>query len=394
MMAPMPSANVLAAAQRAHELAATPSSRPREGHRRRRWLAVGDPQTTPERYFDVIDAAGALGDDGMLLPDFGLVSMGDHFDFGTDVAVSRAAGPALLAWLAAHAPDQVVILAGNHDIVRVCELAFETDGSWAEARAMAAELGEDRGSLATFHERFPNIPLPALVRRDFAGFEERQRALVQRLLLDGRMQLAVTARCDALASSDLLLVHTAITPRELAGLGLDVDAPAKTIAAALSTLLREAVARVAARWCAGLPAALDLAPVYVAGVSGFEGGGFLYHRPGDPDADGGGRRDDYAGARPRRFDPRALPRDLAQVVGHDPHPKRAKEMSAWTTDAARAAGDGHLRTLRVHGDAPVYDLGLAPHVGGGATLYLTDAGLGRGAERVPVMWLDEVHMGA
>ena len=46
-------------------------------------------------------------------------------------------GSNVLRWLAEHPPDQVVILMGNHDAARVMELAFESDESFAGARALA-----------------------------------------------------------------------------------------------------------------------------------------------------------------------------------------------------------------------------------------------------------------
>ena len=54
-----------------------------------------------------------------------LVSIGDHFDWGerADRPTARKSGLALLSWLSAHPADQVVVIAGNHDLGRVGELA-------------------------------------------------------------------------------------------------------------------------------------------------------------------------------------------------------------------------------------------------------------------------------
>lgn len=383
-------ARIERAASRARDLADRPEIGGREGARRARWLAIGDPQTTPERFFGVLEGAGLLADDGRLRSDVGLVSVGDHFDFGRDAAAARDAGPAILGWLAAHPRDQVVILAGNHDVARVDELAGETDESFAEARALAQSVDRGAAPLAAFHERFPSIATPELVLRDYSGFAASQRALVQRLLLEGRMALAAVGRAS-IAPDELLLAHTAITARELDALGLPRAAGAAAIVESLAGFLRDAVARVAPRWRAGELAPLDLAPMHLPGRAGEEGGGFLYHRPGDPEGDGGARRRDFEGARPRRFDARALPEGLAQVVGHDPHQKRAEELARWTSEAARAAGDGHLRTLQVEAGAPRYELGLKRHRASAATLYMIDAGLGRGAERVPLFPLERVE---
>jgi hypothetical protein len=353
-------------------------------------MAVGDPQTTPETFFSVLDDAGVLGDDGFLRDDVGLVSMGDHFDFGGDAERARDAGPPILAWLAAHPSDQVVVLIGNHDAARVVELAYEGDASFAEARALAEAIHRGEAREDEFHARFPAIPTSGLARRDYAGFTESQRALVQRLLLEGRLALAACARLADASATSALLAHTVVTRRELALLGLDEPASADAIARAIQAHLRAALERVAPAWRAGERAALDLSPINVPGTTRLEGGGFLFHRPADPDRDGGARAWEVEGERPRRFDPRTLPRDLVQIVGHDPHEKRKKEMPSWTTARAEAAGEGHLRTLQVVGETPVYDLGVLPHVAGAATVYLVDVGLGHGVERAPLFPLGDL----
>src|SRR5207245_5816220 len=84
------------------------------GQRRSIRVAIGDPQTSLERFFGVLDANRLLGDGGRLRPDVQLVSMGDHFDWGEPPDRDRARGEvlALLARLAPHPPRPVVLRGG------------------------------------------------------------------------------------------------------------------------------------------------------------------------------------------------------------------------------------------------------------------------------------------
>ncbi len=152
------------------------------------WLALGDPQTTRARLFTFLDDAGALGNDGDLADDVGVVCVGDYFDFHGDPAHVAREGLGALRWLAEQPPDRCVLLVGNHDLCRVMELEMFDDASFGEARAFALSLEEaaKRGATAadeTFAERYPDLPTPGLIRRDFQGFSVAQRALVKRLLL-------------------------------------------------------------------------------------------------------------------------------------------------------------------------------------------------------------------
>lgn len=363
------------AVQRAYALADAPLGDVAPGAAPARWLAVGDPQSSPERFFTFLDRAGALGDDGMLRPDVGLLSIGDHFDYGMDAARAARDGLAILRWLAEHSAAQAVLITGNHDLCRVGELAYETDESFAEARAIGEEVmrlekidpeSPRLGELhAAFYQRFPRLPGPRLAGRDFNGFTTAQRALVQALLLKRRFALAATGD---LVSGRAVFVHAGISPREVALLG--VPAEPEPLAAALNQRLDRAVEQVGPAWSRGEPAPLDLAPLHHAGRSGEEGSGFLYHRPVNP-----ARTSPMSPERPRRFDARTLPRELLQVVGHTAHRKARDELHPWVTERAAAVDNGGIRTLSVTDERVVYDMGVLPHAAGAATMIMIDAGM-------------------
>jgi hypothetical protein len=171
-----------------------------------------------------------LGDDGMLAPDVRLISMGDHFDYDGERAEVGREGLAILRWLAEHPREQIPILAGNHDVCRVMELAPLDDRDFAEARVMAAELDAAKRRAQdvaereqAFFERFPSVPSPGIVMRDFLSHGEAQRSLVQSLLLAGRMTLALTAQLPD--GREAILTHAAITRRELALLSPASETP-------------------------------------------------------------------------------------------------------------------------------------------------------------------------
>jgi len=355
------------AVQRAHDLAKQPLREIVDRATPTRWFAVGDPQSSPERFFTFLDRAGAIGEDGMLRADVGLLSIGDHFDYGMDAARAARDGTAILRWLVEHPASQTVLIAGNHDLCRVGELAFETDLSWAEAPARGEELlrRESEGRpddelLARFSERFPNIPNFRLAVRDFNGFTTAQRSLVQSLLMRRRFALAAAGR---VGPDEALFVHAGLGPRELRLLG---DASAATI----NRYLDRAVDRVREEWESNAHARLELEPLHIAGTSGAEGGGFLYHRPVNVE-----RTDPIDPVRPRRFDARALPRDLLQVVGHTAHKKSREELQPWVTPRAEATENGGIRTLQVDDERIVYDMGVLPHAPGKGTMIMIDAGM-------------------
>lgn len=329
----------------------------------RRWFVVGDPQTSTGTFFEVLARYDLLGDDGWLRDDAGLVSMGDHFDFGgPPVEVVEAHGRHILAWLAAHPRDQTIILAGNHDLSRVMELAFETDASFQQARSLAGrveEATESRRELEeSFAKAFPNIPTPGIAARDYSSFSVAQRSLVEQLLLARRMRLATSAVLPG--GREALFTHAGITIRELAMLEMSDERAPGTLAAALEAWFHDAVDVARPRWSRGERWALDLRPLHVAGTTGREGGGLLYHRPARRDrpelVDGQWALDAES---PRRFEPASLPSGLVQVAGHSSHKRLKKELAGWVDPSVREALHVSVRTLRVEPGEPRYVGGLS-----------------------------------
>ncbi|MEO8701059.1 MAG: hypothetical protein ABI867_13505 [Kofleriaceae bacterium] len=335
-----------------------------------RIVAIGDPQASAARFFGALAAHGLLGDAGWLRGDARLVAMGDYFDFPGDDAPE--AGVLILGWLAAHAPEHVAIVFGNHEAARVMELASVTDARFREAaiaaRPIAKLTGDARDTAeAKFARAFPEVATPGYAARDYSSFTGEQRDLVKRTLVAGRLVLAATA---AIHGEPALITHAGVTERELALLALP-DRHPQTIADALNERLRAAIDHVAPAWRAGELAALSLEPLHVAGAGGEEGGGLLYHRPSDPDRPGADQAWEHAVRAPRRYDPRALPRGLVQIVGHTGHKKAAQEMPRWLT-AGDSDGRGGVRTLRVTDAGVSYRRGIHPGAPGDAVVYMTD----------------------
>jgi hypothetical protein len=323
---------------------------------------MGDPQAPFAKVRELLDGHGALRGD-RLADDVVLVSIGDHFDYDfRDPATCAREGLATLRWLAAHDPAQVVILFGNHDAARVMELATISDDEFQTARDLSHRLAPH-----DFAARFPALPAPGVIGRDYASFTTEQRALVMELLLAGRFHLAVTG--ELLDGRTALITHAGVTTRELALLGVRAEPAA--IAAALEQALTAAVERVATDWERGWLAPMSLAPLHHAGPPGEEGGGLLYHRPSNPACGS-----DFHKDRPRRFDPRTLPQ-ITQIAGHSGHAKCVQELGPWCEPGAHARKHGGIRTLRVAGGRCTYDLGIAPPEPGAADLILIDGELRR-----------------
>lgn len=323
----------------------------------RHHVAIGDPQAPFATVKRVLAAHGLL-DGERLRDDVQLVSIGDHFDWGPPEARREATDDAfaLLSWLAAHPADQVVLLAGNHDLFRVCELAhFPDDAAFAEARQRADEAyrrgNVDAQKQAEFLQRYPFVPTAESVARDMSAFCVSQRELVTELLKSRRYRLAHEHH-------GLLLVHAGVTVDDLAALSIDARSAAG-VAHALNGFLDERVAR----WKGG---PLDLEPFHQAGdARRGEGRGALFHRPVDPRHAKPGQLD---GPPRRRFDPRRLPGDFPQAVGHVRDEKCRREMPEWCEPGSV---DGPLRSLTVEGDVVRYQLGCHPD----ARLFFIDGGM-------------------
>ncbi len=324
-----------------------------------RHLALGDPQAPFATVLEVLDRAQLLAATGRLADDVRLVSIGDHFDFGSVGARERATADAiaLVSWLAAHPPEQVTLILGNHDLARVGELAhFADDEAFAAARAradLAYRGGEvDLEAQAQFLADFPFVPDVESVARDFSCFAVEQRRLVEHLLRTGRFRLATHHR-------DLLLVHAGVTVDDLSAIDVS-GGSAEALAEGLNRFLDD---RVAA-WSGG---PLDLAPFHLPGSAKTGGGrGALFHRPADPATS---KPEDLDGPPRRRFDPRTLPAGVTQVVGHIRDTKCRALMPQWCVPLA--AGDGPLRSLRTSPDGVRYEKGVSAE----ASLIFIDGGL-------------------
>src|SRR5262245_21575847 len=167
-----------------------------------RTFVMGDPQAPFAKVLDVLAGHRAL-DGERLAKDVVLISIGDHFDYDIrDPVTAGQEGLRLLHWLAAHDPQQVILILGNHDASRVMELASIDDARFEEARKLARSIddtehktGKDAAARRVRDEygpAFPELPPPGVIGRDYASFTTEQRTLVMELLLAGRFQLART----------------------------------------------------------------------------------------------------------------------------------------------------------------------------------------------------------
>ncbi|MFL5348570.1 MAG: metallophosphoesterase [Hyalangium sp.] len=317
---------------------APPESSPPE---RRIRVSIGDPQADFTRFLAILDRHGLLTAQGWLAPDVQLVSVGDHFDWGKPHerdAVARSALQ-LVAWLAAHPADQVVILAGNHDLGRVGELADFTDATFARAQAEADGIydGDDTDEVRewAFLERFPQVPTVELISRDFSAFREEQRTWITSLLRAHRLRVAYAA------GPSLLVLHAGVTREDLGLVGVSEEhsTDARVVAEALNQALDAAVDA----WQGGR---LIIPKLHHPGSADYgEGRGIFYHRPSLQPEDAERTR-----LTPRRrFDPRRLPAGLTQVVGHT-RDKRSRELLSQPGEVR----DGVLRHLVTDGEHLAY----------------------------------------
>jgi hypothetical protein len=302
-------------------------------------VAIGDPQAPFSRFLDILDWHGLLGSRRRLRADVQLVAIGDYFDWGQRADRARATrdGLALLTWLADQPVGQTVLVAGNHDLARVGELARFTTASFARARALA-DAQVARGKASAPVPGVPGLPTAELLARDFSTFSVPQRRLVTALLRRRRLRLAF-------AHQGRLVVHAGITREVLRTLEISAQS-AEGIATGLNAFLDARVRR----WKSG---PLDLAPFHVPGDEAGEGGGALYHRPAEPKAS---TQHQFEGSRRRRFHPTALPAGLVQVIGHIRNAKCVQLMPRWSRGVPTQ--DGQVRSLAVVKGTPRYRLGV------------------------------------
>lgn len=330
---------------------------------RRLRVAIGDPQADLSRFLAILDHHGLLTEQGWLRPEVQLVSVGDHFDWGKAPEREAVAQSALrlVAWLAAHPPEQAIILAGNHDLGRVGELAEFTDATFAEAQREADGLYDgddtDEARERAFLGRFPQVPTVELVARDFSAFREEQRAWVTHLLRERRLRAAYAA------GPELLVLHAGVTREDLAAAG--VPEAHATDARRVADALNQALDAAVDAWKGGR---LIVPRLHHPGSADYgEGRGIFYHRPSL-------RPDEAERTRVtprRRFDPRHLPAGLTQVLGHT-RDKRSRELLCLPGEVR----DGVLRHLVTDGERVAYahgtPSGLKP---GEAALIFTDGGM-------------------
>lgn len=323
----------------------------------RRHVAMGDPQAPFSMVRAVLDRHGLLQGSGQLRDDVQLVSMGDHFDWGQPSQRKQATDDALalLDWLSSHPAEQVVILAGNHDLARVCELfpfsddeAFEA--AWALATAASQGGQPDPEASRRFLERYPHLPDVECLARDFSCYSAAQQRRVTALLRTRRLRLAHAHR-------GLLLVHAGVTEDDFALIGA-TPPDAAAAAASLNAFFDQRVEQ----WGEG---ALDLTPLHQPG-SAKQGvaRGVLFHRPAVPSAD-----PQFHGPPRRRFDPRRLPAAFPQAIGHSRDRKCRELLGDWADHAAPL--DGPLRALQIDGEQVRYGRGTPSD----ARLYFLDAGM-------------------
>jgi hypothetical protein len=312
---------------------------------------MGDPQAPRAVVTEILKQHGMLRGQ-RLAPSARLLSIGDHFDWGSAEEDVRAAaavdGEAHLRWLAAHAPEQVVILAGNHDLARVGELADVDDDAFrALQRDADAHYYGDGGTDAErrFFRAGPALPSTEIVARDLSTYRASQRALVTRLLRRRRMRLAH-------AEGGLLFSHAGITRRALWHVGLhDDNVDAAAVADALNAALDAAVdACLGGRGSRRQRRPLSIPGLHRPADAIGEGDGVLYHRPTFVDKD--------QWLEPRRFDPRAMPPGLWQVVGHVRDKRLVSSLAPWSD--VKASRDGVIRHLMVSNGKVTYTHGLPP----------------------------------
>ena len=321
----------------------------------RRVVAMGDPQAPFARVMEVLRAQGIVAGE-KLADDVHLVVMGDYFDYGgREARAESAEGSArLLAWLVTHAEEQVTLLAGNHDLARVGELAKLDDVTFQRAQQEADKAYYDKAPARpeqAFKDEF-DVPSWEVVARDFGAFKERQRALVGDLLSARRMRAAFAP------SARVLMLHAGVTHAQLETAGAGAAKDARVMANALNRALFAGYDA----YRGGTSPKLTVPGLHTPGSAAGEGTGLFYQRPAkDPSAAPG-----------RRFHPRELPVGLTQVVGHVGDEK-CRELLGLDVAAAK---HGPLRHLVARGESVQYAHG-APDAEpeDAAVMIFTDGGM-------------------
>jgi hypothetical protein len=262
-----------------------------------------------------------------------------------------------------------VLIAGNHDLARVGELAPFDEETWLRVRAEAdavARSGGARGpSEEAFLARHPELPSAEVASRDFATFDVVQRDQVRSLLRRSRFRLAHAPK------EDLLLTHAGVTIDDLRSAGVKrTEADAFVLSAALNEVFDTAVRE----WLRGDSVKpLELPGLHHPGSAAYgEARGILYHRPANPKAEA--QPGLFAGPLQRRFDPRRLPTGLVQAIGHIRDGKCRTLLGPWAD--GEVAQDGPLRHLCADDETVRYGRGVVARAGqNDAVMLFLDGGL-------------------
>ena len=205
------------ARERADEALAGKSFRTSQNVAPTQWWCFGDPQAGFDTFCAVLEHHGLLDDDGLLRSDVGLVSMGDHFDYGAGKhdpvgeAERGLEGQRILAFLAAHPRSQVRILLGNHDAARVIEFAHLDDERFGVMKAASHAVPKNAADELRFALEH-DVPCVTMPRRDFCGDACRvvvgvaasQANSTRLLLLDPGLAHAAAGAVDLLPLESVL----------------------------------------------------------------------------------------------------------------------------------------------------------------------------------------------
>lgn len=310
---------------------------------------MGDPQAPFAKVLKILDRHHLLTASGALRSDTQLVVMGDYFDWGkpSDRPQATEDATALLSWLATHDAEHVVLLLGNHDLARVCELfPYEFDADFEAAFRLAVVAYADGDERVEW------------LARDYSCYSAQQQRLVAELLQCRRLKIAH-------AHQGLLLTHAGVTIDDWTMLGGEPP-NASDGAEMLNAFLENRIDI----WEQG---PLNLAPLHaVATREGQQARGVLCHRPSSQAPDSG-----------RRYSPLQISSAFPQAIGHIRDSKCRQLLGDWAPTGAGV--DGPLRSLRVEGETVQYQVGLTAD----ARMYFLDGGMLHAAvERYELLNLD------